>query len=109
MVYIQSALLYTNQAGRRRVRVTTLALRTSTTAADIFRAADFGAVTAFMTRQAVADLQQDDYCEEGTIQRARSRVINRCVNILANYRMNTSAAKSPPGQLILPESLQLLP
>lgn len=106
IVYFQSALLYTTRTGHRRVRVTTLALRTATEVAAIFRSADFGAVTAMMTRQAVCDLHDPD---NGTPHNARNEVVQRCVNILANYRMYTAAKSSPSGQLILPETLQLLP
>ena len=107
VVYFQTALLYTTQGGRRQVRVTTLALRTTSVTSEVFRLSDFGAITAFMTRDALSDLLRPD--GSGTPAAAREAIVERCVNILANYRLHTSAKTSPSGQLILPETLQLLP
>ena len=106
MVYFQSALLYTTAAGSRRVRVTTLALRSTSVPSEVFRFSDFGAVTAFITRQAISDMVRPD---GGTHKVARDAIVTRCVQLLANYRLHTSAKSSPHGQLILPETLQLLP
>lgn len=106
MVYFQSALLYTTAAGSRRVRVTTLALRSTSVPSEIFRLSDFGAVTAFITRQAISDMLRPD---GGTHKVAREAIVTRCVTLLANYRLHTAARSSPSGQLILPETLQLLP
>lgn len=107
MVYFQSALLYTTSAGSRRVRVSTLALQSTSVPSEVFRLSDFGAVTAFTTRQAISDMLRPD--GSGTHKVAREAVVQRCVDLLANYRLNTSARNSPSGQLILPEALQLLP
>ena len=106
MIFFQSALLYTTMTGKRRVRVSTLALNTTKVPADVFRSADLGTVSTIMTRQAISDLEDP---KEGSLHNARSNVFQNCVSILANYRMNTTARSSPSGQLILPESLQLLP
>ena len=107
MVYFQTALLYTTSAGSRRVRVSTLALQSTSVPSEVFRLSDFGAVTAFTTRQAISDMLRPD--GSGTHKIAREAIVKRCVNLLANYRLNTSARNSPSGQLILPEALQLLP
>ena len=107
MVYFQTALLYTTSAGSRRVRVSTLALQSTSVPSEVFRLSDFGAVTAFTTRQAISDMLRTD--GGGTHKVAREAIVKRCVNLLANYRLNTSARNSPSGQLILPEALQLLP
>jgi len=111
MVFFQSALLYTSPFGERRVRVMTLGLRTTKHVQDVFRGADYGAMTSFITRQAIFNTKPEDDepgCGDG-LAHARDRVVKICVNILTNYRLHTSASKSPAGQLILPESLQLLP
>lgn len=105
MVFFQSAVLYTTLAGKRRVRVSTLGLPTTKVAADVFRSADLGTVAAIMTRQAVSDVNTSD---DG-LKSARFNVFDQCVSILANYRLHTNARTSPSGQLILPDSLQLLP
>ena len=105
MVFFQSAVLYTTLTGRRRVRVTTLGLPTTKVAADVFRSADLGAAATIMTRQAVSDVNLSD---DG-LKSTRYNVFDLCVSILANYRLHTNARSSSSGQLILPESLQLLP
>jgi len=106
MVFFQSAVLYTTLTGRRRVRVSTMGLLTTKVPADVYRSADLGTVAAIMTRQAVSDLEDRN---EGSLNKARTNVFLKCVEILANYRMHTTARTSPEGQLVLPESLQLLP
>ena len=107
MVFFQSAVLYTTMTGQRRVRVSTMGLVTTTKVpADVFRSADLGTIATIMTRQAISDLDDPN---EGSLHSARSNVFQKCVSILANYRMYTTARSSPSGQLILPESLQLLP
>lgn len=106
LVFFQSAVLYTTLTGKRRVRVSTMSLPTTKVAADVFRSADLGTVATMMTRQAVSDLTRSD---EGSLKLARDNAFQQCVSILANYRLNTNARTSPSGQLILPESLQLLP
>jgi len=80
-------------------------LPTSKVPADIFRSADLGAVSTIFTREAISDVERDG----GSLRLARENVFNKCVSILANYRSHTTARSSPSGQLILPESLQLLP
>jgi protein transport protein SEC24 len=105
MVFFQSALLYTTLTGKRRVRVSTLGLPTTKVAADVFKSADLGTVATIMTRQAVSDVIPTD---DG-LKSARYNVFDQCVSILANYRLHTNARTSSSGQLILPESLQLLP
>ena len=105
MIFFQSAVLYTTKTGQRRVRVSTLGLPTSKAPADIFRSADLGAVSTMLTRGAVSDVDRDG----GTLRLARDNLFNKCVSILANYRTHTTARSSSSGQLILPESLQLLP
>lgn len=105
MVFFQSAVLYTTLTGKRRVRVSTIGLPTTKVAADVFRSADLGAVATVMTRQAVSDVKSTD---DG-LKSARFNAFDQCVTILANYRLHTNARTSSSGQLILPESLQLLP
>lgn len=108
-VYFQSALLYTTSMGRRRVRVSTLALRKTSDVAHVFRSADFSAIMAMLTRQAIRhvwDIKED---HERKLHAAREDLKKRCVTMLANYRLNTAAKSSPLGQLILPETIQLLP
>jgi protein transport protein SEC24 len=106
--FVQSALLYTTVTGQRRVRVSTLALKVATSAADVYRATDFGAVTAFLTRQAIAHVW-DQRNDSNPLEVARKELTEKTTKILAGYRLNTNALNLPEGQLILPDRLQLLP
>ena len=109
VVYFQSALLYTAPCGKRRVRVSTLALRTTTSPADVFQSADFSAITALMARKTIANLWQPLSDVDAPLQQARVDVTTDCIDILSNYRLYTNAYSLPIGQLILPDRLQLLP
>ena len=111
-VYVQSALLYTCiVTGERRVRVSTLALRTATQPADTFRSMDFGTIAAMQLRHIAGSMlqQPNDPSMDYARVTAQSALLERSQRLLANYRMHTKALNSPLGQLILPEKLQLLP
>ena len=114
-VYVQSALLYSTLSGERRVRVSTLCLRPSANVSDIFLSIDFSAITTFYLRRAVAllrDFAKSNAAKEDVNawqRQAREEIINQAVKIFVSYRKHTNAIHSPPGQLILPEKLQLLP
>ena len=101
--YFQSVLLYTSPFGQRKLRVSTLALPTSDRPQDVFRCADFGCISALLTREAVVTAMKYG------IKKARMEVFDSCLNILSMYRKHTSAKNSSLGQLVLPEALQLLP
>ena len=113
LVFIQTALLYTCPlSGQRRVRVSTLALRTSAIVPDVYRSMDFGAIAALELRLAATPLLSPEHDEAGDSARIKSRysALERCVNILASYRSHTpSGTNSSPGQLLLPDKFQLLP
>lgn len=110
--YIQAALLYSTPAGQRRVRVSTLALRSTADVAQVFRSVDLSATTLILTRYCVDRLRQtkDDSGDLEKIRpKAREGLYHMCVLMLANYRKNTNALISPLNQLLLPEKMQLLP
>eukprot|EP00557_Chaetoceros_sp_GSL56_P008139 CAMPEP_0176495268 /NCGR_PEP_ID=MMETSP0200_2-20121128/10557_1 /TAXON_ID=947934 /ORGANISM="Chaetoceros sp., Strain GSL56" /LENGTH=1213 /DNA_ID=CAMNT_0017893117 /DNA_START=433 /DNA_END=4070 /DNA_ORIENTATION=+ len=107
MLYIQTALLYTNPLGRRRCRVSTLALRATESIPEIYRTANFDTLAAFTMRLAIGDLL--DSPSKKTLQMVRQDIVNRCIQILTNYRKFGEIPTAKQGQLILPESLQLLP
>lgn len=110
-VFVQTALLYSTLSGRRRVRVSTLALRTTTVPNDTYRSADFATLTTLLTRSTVDCLRHaaPDSDSVSLRMKARDLVSHRCIHILANYRQHTPASNSPMGQLLLPEKMQLLP
>jgi protein transport protein SEC24 len=98
----QFALLYTTFEGQRRVRVHTLALPTTRSMGQTFKGADLDVAVLYAARRVAGQVagRQLAACKEA-LQKAS-------VDILAAYRKQC-AAGSPSGQLILPESLKLLP
>jgi len=101
-VSFQVALLYTNMNGERRIRVHTQCLTTTSQLSNVFRGADVDAIVNFSLRQSL------QACLTSTVQSARDALIKRCVNTLHVYR-KSCATSSSLAQLILPESLKLLP
>jgi protein transport protein SEC24 len=103
------------------VRVSTLAIPTTTEAQDVFRASDQDALCAALSRQAVEFLgfysrtpaSSSEILKstnaKGSLLKARTFLITVLVNILSNYRKYTEASQSPVDQLILPDALKLLP
>ena len=109
-IYVQTALLYTTVSGKRRVRVTTLAIRTSSIVNEIYRTVDFNAVMSLLTRSAIQCIYQATNDDKTSARnKARSVLYQKCVNMLACYRQYTGAISSPMGQLLLPEKMLLLP
>eukprot|EP00656_Telonema_subtile_P053557 TRINITY_DN7791_c0_g1_i2.p1 TRINITY_DN7791_c0_g1~~TRINITY_DN7791_c0_g1_i2.p1 ORF type:complete len:369 (+),score=129.26 TRINITY_DN7791_c0_g1_i2:209-1315(+) len=101
-VCVQAALLYTTQHGERRIRVMTQQLTITSQLANVFRGADVDAIMNFSLR---ACLQ---CCISSTLQAGRDLVLKRTINALHAYR-KSCAQSSSLAQLILPESLKLLP
>jgi len=101
-IFIQAAMLYTTQQGERRIRVHNLALDTSTSISSVFRGADLDAVLSVYSRSA---------CEQALqlpVSKVRQTLIDRAIVILSTYR-KLCAQQSASAQLILPETLKLLP
>lgn len=98
----QCAMLYTTIGGQRRVRVHTLSLRICKDLADVFRSADMDALLNVLPRIAVNDSQRVKLTD------IRANFTNSVVSILTAYRKKV-AQNTASGQLILPESLKLLP
>eukprot|EP00007_Cunea_sp_BSH-02190019_P003409 CAMPEP_0174246610 /NCGR_PEP_ID=MMETSP0417-20130205/42158_1 /TAXON_ID=242541 /ORGANISM="Mayorella sp, Strain BSH-02190019" /LENGTH=1133 /DNA_ID=CAMNT_0015326463 /DNA_START=167 /DNA_END=3568 /DNA_ORIENTATION=- len=101
MVVVQAALLYTTAEGKRRIRVHTIALPVVSKVAAVFRGSDLGAVMHQYAHDALSHLQ----LSSGS---PRDALVNNCIKLLHAYRRHC-AAQSSPGQLILPETLKLLP
>jgi len=101
-VCIQAAMLYTNRLGERRIRVLTQQLTITSQLANVFRGADVDAIMNFSLRGCL------QACITSTIQAARDSVLKRTINSLHAYR-RSCAQSSSLAQLILPESLKLLP
>ncbi|XP_038219066.1 protein transport protein Sec24C [Zerene cesonia] len=101
-VYVQAALLYTHRSGARRLRVLNLALAVAHQLADVYRAAELDTMLNFLTKQAVWALR------EAAPRAVREGLTARCARSLAAYRRHC-ASPSSAGQLVLPESMKLLP
>lgn len=101
-VYIQAALLYTTCNGDRRIRVHNLAFSTSTSVADMYRGCELDAIVNFLSKQVLKQVFDQPP------QQLKSALVSRAVKMLSGYRKHCSSA-SPSSQLILPETLKLLP
>jgi protein transport protein SEC24 len=114
MVFIQTALLYTTVSGKRRVRVSTLAIQSTTILNEIYRSVDFNTAASLLSRAAIQCLHVTNNSgnngdNPSSRNKARQLLYQNCVNILASYRQYTSANSSPMGQLLLPEKMLQLP
>lgn len=102
MAVFQSALLYTNSKGERRIRVHTLGLPITNKLADLYATADVQAVATLLTKMAV------DRTLSSSLGDAREALMNACIDALSVYR--TSVANQPQSSgLLAPYSLRLLP
>ena len=99
---VQCALLYTTAQGQRRIRVLTLALSVTDAMASLYRYSDLDALLNIQMRKAVL------LSAKQNMHQVRESVVTSCVNMLYNYRAKC-ASSTAAGQLILPESLKLLP
>eukprot|EP00455_Lapot_gusevi_P008663 TRINITY_DN137_c0_g1_i5.p1 TRINITY_DN137_c0_g1~~TRINITY_DN137_c0_g1_i5.p1 ORF type:complete len:555 (+),score=206.08 TRINITY_DN137_c0_g1_i5:241-1905(+) len=99
---IQCALLYTTAEGQRRIRVHTISVPVTAIMGTTFRNADIDAIINISLKQAVTALPTTN------VSAARTAIVQACVDILHVYRKKCATASSS-GQLILPETLKLLP
>ncbi|KAI9919042.1 hypothetical protein PsorP6_012221 [Peronosclerospora sorghi] len=105
--YIQAALLYTRSDGLRCVRVHNLALQVEPLLSNVFRFADLDATCSVWQRSAARQFV-DKQLMRATPMAVKESLIDQCVTALFNYR-KYCASSSSSGQLVLPDSLKLLP
>eukprot|EP00698_Gefionella_okellyi_P007110 TRINITY_DN1731_c0_g1_i1.p1 TRINITY_DN1731_c0_g1~~TRINITY_DN1731_c0_g1_i1.p1 ORF type:complete len:899 (-),score=217.06 TRINITY_DN1731_c0_g1_i1:346-3012(-) len=98
----QCAMLYTTASGERRIRVHTMGVPVTAMMGNLFRLADSDALLAFFVRNGI------DKSRQHSLGAIRESIYQHCVSILYAYR-KFCATSTQPGQLILPESLKLLP
>ncbi|KAK9153445.1 hypothetical protein Sjap_000925 [Stephania japonica] len=98
----QCALLYTTVYGQRRIRVSTLSLPCTASTCDLFRTADMETQFACILKQVANDIPTTP------LIRVQEKTTDHCVDILHAYRKFCSTVSSSI-QLLLPESLKLLP
>lgn len=99
--YFQAACLYTDRFARRLIRVHTLQLPVTSSLSNIFRYTEVDCVTNVLIKQAAICAIKGDMS-------FKERLTKSCVDMLHAYRCNC-ASTTASGQLILPESLKLLP
>jgi len=99
--YAQAACLYTDVHGRRLIRVHTLTLPVTTSLSNIFRYTEIDTVTNLLIKQAAL-------AQISGAGRFKEHLQKACVDMMHSYRINC-ASTTAAGQLILPESLKLLP
>lgn len=101
--YVQVACLYTNFSGVKCIRVHTLALSSTNALSSTFRYTCVDTLTNVLVKETLQkELQQPN--SPGP----KTQLVEELVHILYAYRVNC-ASTSSYGQLILPESLKLLP
>ncbi|CAF3809866.1 unnamed protein product [Rotaria magnacalcarata] len=100
--YVQAALLYTSISGQRRLRILTLALTVTSSYTSLYPACDLDTIMNYITKVAVRSISVS------TPKSIRDSIITQSANMLACYRKNC-AQSTTAGQLILPETLKLLP
>eukprot|EP01128_Nolandella_sp_AFSM9_P000797 TRINITY_DN1091_c0_g1_i1.p1 TRINITY_DN1091_c0_g1~~TRINITY_DN1091_c0_g1_i1.p1 ORF type:complete len:949 (+),score=215.97 TRINITY_DN1091_c0_g1_i1:67-2847(+) len=98
----QLAFLYTSMDGHRRIRVHTLGLTASDALTKVFKGADLDVIVHLLTRPVAAEIK------ENSMKDVRRRFLSRSVAMLGSYRKYCATSQNE-GQLILPESLKLLP
>mmetsp|Transcript_55486 Transcript_55486/g.146090 ORF Transcript_55486/g.146090 Transcript_55486/m.146090 type:complete len:556 (-) Transcript_55486:372-2039(-) len=100
-VYLQAACLHTDRQGRRLIRVQTLQLPVTSSLSNVFRYTDIDVVTNVLAKQAAVLALAGNSAFKDKLSKS-------CVDMLHAYRVNCASMTSA-GQLILPESLKLLP
>lgn len=101
---IQVAVLHTHISGQRRIRVHTLSVPLAMNLPDLYRGIDLDSVINLSLKQAVEQLYTNVFYPD----QLQQSLVTSCIETLHIYR-KFCATSSSAGQLILPESLRLLP
>jgi len=102
---LQVAIIYTNIFGECMIRVLTAALKTVVNINELFKQADVFAIVKFSLCQLAWDMLVPGTT---TIKEMRDDMIDACIEILYSYRTKCRTG-SRSTELVLPESLRLLP
>jgi protein transport protein SEC24 len=105
--YFQCALLYTNARGERRIRVHNLSAATTSVLSNIYRAADLDTILTCHARASAEGLFSTA-ANPPPLPGLRDAFAASSIECLTAYR-KLCAATSNAGQLILPETLKLMP
>jgi hypothetical protein len=105
-VHYQLAVLYTSPDRQRKIRVHNMNTIATHKPTIVFRNSDIEAVVVSLMKEAVDRALSSPLSEEPA--GARCFLDNAVANALLKYRLNCSP-QSPKGQLVLPDSLKVLP
>jgi len=103
---IQTAIMYTNIFGETMIKVLTLKLRVANSLLELFRHVDVQGIIKFSICQMASEMFNP--LMEETVSNCSVGLQDACAEIILAYRKDC-AEGSDHGQLILPESLRLLP
>ncbi|KAF8371535.1 sec-24.1 [Pristionchus pacificus] len=99
---VQAAILYTSVSGRRRLRILNMCIPVTADYNGLYRTADYETIATYLLKNSI------EVNREKGNREMREALAARTAKMLAAYREKCSV-QSPLGQLILPESLKLLP
>lgn len=100
--HFQSAILFTDPGGQRILRTHNIRVAVTLQIGEVLRHCDAGAAVVTIAKLASVQVLKAE------LKVVKSAITDQCVRILAAYRRNC-AIGVPAGELILPESLKLLP
>eukprot|EP01012_Entosiphon_sulcatum_P000662 TRINITY_DN10113_c0_g1_i1.p1 TRINITY_DN10113_c0_g1~~TRINITY_DN10113_c0_g1_i1.p1 ORF type:complete len:1008 (-),score=117.50 TRINITY_DN10113_c0_g1_i1:166-3153(-) len=103
MFCLQAALLYTSSRGERRIRVHTINLPTTGNLADLYRNVDLSASFNLSAKIAV------DTVLTSNLENARNVLVDRAITTIRSFRSCLPAQHRNQVNLLLPDSLRLLP
>lgn len=103
---IQTAVMYTNIFSETMIKVHTLKLRVANSLVELFRRVDVHAIIKFSICQIAAEMFNPLF--EETVRDCGKGLQDACIEIIASYR-NECTETADQSQLILPDSLRLLP
>eukprot|EP00049_Salpingoeca_infusionum_P017496 m.353204 g.353204 ORF g.353204 m.353204 type:complete len:801 (+) comp16706_c0_seq1:2-2404(+) len=101
-VYFQCAVLFTSANGQRRIRVHTLALPVVKELPSVYHGADAAALISLQAQLSCK------LSESSGITKARKAVTDFVTSVAVAYRKNCMAG-APSGQLLVPDSLKIMP
>ncbi|KAG8134671.1 hypothetical protein E2320_007764, partial [Naja naja] len=99
---IQCAVLYTSMNGQRRLRIHNIGLSCSSQLTDIYKSCETDALVNFFAKSAYKAILSQP------LKTVREILVNQTARMLACYRKNC-ASPSAVSQLILPDSMKVLP
>lgn len=102
---IQAALLYTNAAGQRRLRVHTIALPATPQTAGVFQMADLDTLVNLMVRRAVQMLRKPG----SSLKAVQGLLSSQAAAIIKSYRVKGSSNAAASQNFVITENLKLLP